>query len=80
MHLQVYSLKKTLFDGDVESINCKTTSGEITILNNHHPLITVLQGGTVKIVNSEGKEYYFPVRSGFAEILPKNGARLIVEE
>ena len=31
MKIGVYSLQKVLFEGDAKSVNCPTTSGEITI-------------------------------------------------
>ncbi|MDO8536806.1 MAG: F0F1 ATP synthase subunit epsilon [bacterium] len=80
MRLQIYSLKNKLFDGEAESINCETASGQITVLDDHRPLISMLKGGTIKIVDINQKEVYIPVSSGFLEVLPRNHARLIVEE
>jgi hypothetical protein len=56
MKLSVYSLKKILFQGDAQLLNCKTVMGEITVLDNHEPLITVLSKGPVKIVKSGTRE------------------------
>ena len=80
MKLGVYSLKKVLFQGEAEAINCKTASGEITILDNHRPLISILQPGTIKITNSAKKEQYIPVASGVLEVKEDNEARMLVEE
>ncbi len=80
MKLGVYSLKRVLFKNEAESVNCQTQSGEITILDHHRPLISVLKQGTMKIVDKGGKEVYIPVRSGFLEVLPENQVRMIVEE
>ena len=79
MHLSVYSLKQTLFDGEVESVNCTTTSGEITILHNHHPLITVLAKGIFTIIDKNEKKEYINVSSGFLEA-QNNKVSAIVEE
>ena len=79
MHLQVHSLKKTLFDGEAESINCKTTSGEITVLKNHRPLITALAPGVLTIVDKSEKKEYINVSSGFLEI-QNNRASIIINE
>ena len=80
MKLAIYSLKKILYQGDAESINCKTASGEITVLNHHRPLISTLEAGTIKILDKSGKEHYIPVSSGFLEVRTDNQTRLIVEE
>ena len=80
MKLSVYSLKKILFQGEAKSLNCKTIMGEITILDNHETLITVLASGIVKIADSQEKEHFFPIKSGFLEVKAGNEVRCIVEE
>lgn len=80
MRLQVYSLKNNIFDGEAASINCKTASGEITILDQHRPLISILKPGVMKIVDKTGKEAYINVSSGFLEVRSGNVARFLVEE
>lgn len=80
MKLTIYSLKKTLYAGEASAINCKTASGEITVLDHHRPIVSVLQPGTVHIVDSSKKDHYIPVQSGFLEVKNTNEARLLVEE
>ena len=80
MKLSIYSLQKTLYSGQAKSINCQTTAGEITILDNHRPLISIVRDGVIKIVDEKGKEYFVKAVSGFLEIKPENEARFIVEE
>jgi F-type H+-transporting ATPase subunit epsilon len=80
MKLNVYSLKKILFEGEASSVNCKTVSGEITILDNHRPLISMLVPGVLKITDAEQKESYFPVKSGFLEVQGGNQVRFIIDE
>lgn len=79
MKLSVYSLKKILFQGEAKAVNCKTSNGEITILDNHRPLISSLREGIIKVIDKNEKEYYIPVSSGFLEI-GGGLARFIVEE
>jgi len=80
MKLSIYSLKKILFQGEASLLNCKTATGEITVLNNHETFITVLASGIIKVVDNNKKENYFPVKSGFLEVKPNNEVRCIVEE
>ena len=80
MKLSIYSLKNILFQGDALSLNCKTVMGEITILDNHETLITVLSAGVMKVVDKEKKEYFFEIKSGFLEVKPSNEVRCIVEQ
>jgi len=80
MKLSVYSLKKILFQGDAQLLNCKTVVGEITVLDNHETFITVLSAGNIKIIDPDKKEHFFPIKSGFLEVKPDNEVRVIVEE
>jgi F-type H+-transporting ATPase subunit epsilon len=80
MHIGVYSLQKVLYQGDVESINCKTADGEITVLDHHRPLISILKKGVLKIVDREKKEHYIPIASGLLEVRSGDEAKFLVEE
>ena len=79
MKLSVYSLKKILFQGSAESLNCKTMVGEITILDNHESYIGVMTGGVAKIVDETKKEHFFEVKSGFLQVSKNNEVRCIIE-
>jgi len=80
MKLAIYSLKKVLYEGEVESVNCKTAMGEITVLAHHRPLISVLMPGTVKVTDVAKQEHYFPVQSGFLEVNAMNQVKIIADE
>ena len=80
MKLSIYSLKKIIYQGEVNLLNCQTALGEITILNRHKPLISVLKKGVVRIKDQNNQENYFQVSSGFLEVKSSNEARLLVEE
>lgn len=78
MKLGVYSLKKVLFQGDIVSLNCQTASGEITVLPHHRPLLTILTGGVLSIVDKNNKEHYIQIGSGFLEVTDHNESRIII--
>jgi len=61
-------------------LNCKTVAGEITVLDNHETLITVLSAGAIKVVDDKAGEHFFPIKSGFLEVKENNEVRCIVEE
>ena len=79
MKLSVYSLKKILFQGEAQLLNCKTMMGEITVLNNHQTLIGVLTKGVMKIVDTAKAEHFLEITSGFLEVCSNNEVRCIVE-
>jgi len=78
MKLGVYSLKKVLYQGTARAVNCKTEAGEITVLQHHRPLISVLQKGVIKITDENEKDHYIQVNAGFLEV-SNNDARIIVD-
>ena len=80
MKLGIYSLKKVLYQGQALSLNCKTLAGEITVLDDHRPLLSMLQRGALKIIDNNKKEQYIPIRSGFLEVRSNSEIRAIVEE
>lgn len=80
MTIGIYSLQKVLYQGEANSVNCKTRAGEITILDHHRPLISVIEKGTMTITDKAGKEHFIPVRSGFLEVQEGSRARFLVEE
>ena len=80
MKLSIYSLKDILFQGSAVLLNCQTDMGEITILNNHEALISVLSPGMIKIIDESKKEKFFQISSGFLEVKTGNEVRCIVEQ
>ncbi|MCX6721837.1 MAG: F0F1 ATP synthase subunit epsilon [Candidatus Staskawiczbacteria bacterium] len=80
MKLSIYSLKNILFQGSAVLLNCQTTTGEITVLDHHETLITVLTAGVIKIIDENKKEQFFPVKSGFLEVKSDNEVRAVVQE
>lgn len=80
MKLSIYSLEKILFQGEASLLNCKSVMGEITILDNHETLITVLSAGVIKILDNKKEEHFFPIKSGFLEVKENNEVRCIIEE
>ncbi len=71
MKLSVYTIKNTLFAGEVDKVIAKTAMGEITVLENHLPLITLLKGPALE-TEKKGKRNVIPVKSGFLEVRPES--------
>lgn len=78
MRVAVYSLDKIIYEGEASAVNAKTAVGEITILDHHRPLISVLAPGAIKVTGSDGDQF-FNVTGGFLEVEPQNRVRLLVE-
>lgn len=67
MKLRILSLKGIKYEGEVSGLNVKTSSGEITVLDNHRPLITSLKNGTAYIITKAGERVPVEIKSGFLE-------------
>lgn len=81
MKLSIYSLKNILFQGQATALNCRTEMGEITVLDNHEPLISVLAKGVIKVSTKDiDKDQYFEIKSGFVEVKPNNEVRCIIDQ
>jgi len=78
MELKVISLKGIEYQGEIKSVNAKTTSGEITVLDHHLPLITTLEKGRLIVTDKAGKEIIIPTDSGFLEVEAGNKAAALI--
>lgn len=74
MKLDIISPEKTLFSGEVDSVQLPGKEGSFGILNNHAPIIATLKKGTLK-VNNKGKESTFDINGGVVEV---NNNKVIV--
>lgn len=78
MKVDIISLKGVQYSGDVKSINAKTSSGEITVLDHHLPLITVLEKGQLVVKDMNNKETVIHTESGFLEVKEGNSAVALI--
>ena len=49
MYLEIVSPEATLFTGEVTSVTVPGVNGEFQMLNNHAPIVSLLQAGDVRI-------------------------------
>lgn len=52
MYLEIVSPEATLFSGEVNSVTVPGVEGEFQMLNNHAPIVSLLQEGHVKFEGS----------------------------
>jgi len=67
IQLKIITPERVLFDEDVDQVSLPTQQGEITVLPNHIPLITLLQAGEIQIVSKE-KTTPMVISGGFTEV------------
>ena len=79
MKLKIHSLKGVLFDGDAKRLTLPTEAGEITILDEHEPLIAMTKSGTAIVEDDEKKERFFEINSGFLEVKDTNEVLVLAD-
>jgi len=77
LQLRIVSPEKIEFDGAVENVLVPGTMGQFEILNDHAPIISTLQKGTVEYTTAEGKAS-LEILGGFVEV-QKNVVSLCIE-
>ena len=68
INFNIATPERVVFKDKVDSVTLPTKQGEITVLPNHVPLISVLQAGEI-VVRTGDKEFSMSVSGGFLEVL-----------
>jgi len=69
MFLEIITPDKKIFEGDVNLVQLPGSKGSFTLLQNHAPVISTLDKGTIKVVDVLGKTHYFSITGGVIENL-----------
>lgn len=78
MRFQIITPERVVFSDEVDQVSLMTTTGEITVLPHHIPLVTVLQPGELRY-KKNGEERVLAVSGGFAEIKADNTLTLLAD-
>lgn len=71
LHIQIITPEKTLIDQEASEVVVPTTSGELTILPHHVPIVTQIAPGIV-VIKHNGKEETLAIDGGFIEVTDKS--------
>lgn len=66
--LTIVTAEQKVYDGDIEMLVAPTPDGEIGILTNHHPLVTKLGPGAIRVVKTDKTEELLFTSGGFLEV------------
>src|SRR3972149_6194432 len=78
MTFQLISPERVVFEGEVEKVTVNTTSGQITILPNHLPLVSTIEAGEL-LVTQQGKTYPLAIAGGFVEVRKPNTVLIMAD-
>ncbi len=64
MKVTISKPDSTLYEGEARLVQLPGTGGKFEILENHAPIISSLQKGTLRLLDNDGKEHLFEIRGG----------------
>ena len=80
MKLAIYALQSVIFEGDVTRVTLPTPNGEITLLDGHLPLVTIVSRGAVRFRLPNGEESATFLEGGVFEMRPGSEAVMLADE
>jgi F-type H+-transporting ATPase subunit epsilon len=84
MFLEIVTPEASLFKGEVDSVLVPGVNGEFQMLNNHAPIVSLLQKGNVKIFGnisiSEANLKKFDTKDKGCTLLPINSGTIELKE
>ncbi len=67
MNLEIITPGKKLYQDEVKRVRLPGSNGLFEILNNHAPIISTLEKGTIRIIDMNNREITFDVTGGIVE-------------
>ena len=71
LSIKIVTPERIVFEDEADSLSVMTENGEITVLPNHVPLVSLLRAGEMRLMDS-GKESALAVSTGLIEVRPGN--------
>ncbi|PIX61860.1 ATP synthase F1 subunit epsilon [Candidatus Uhrbacteria bacterium CG_4_9_14_0_2_um_filter_41_50] len=78
INLKIVTPERTVFEDSVDSISVMTEIGEITILPNHAPLVSLLRSGEMRLKDG-GNESLLAVSTGLIEVRNENSVVVLAD-
>lgn len=69
LNLEVITPAKKAYEGTVQSVTVPGTLGSFQILFNHAPILSALDIGEMKVVDSANNKTYYAISGGTVEVL-----------
>lgn len=79
MQLKIYTMRRTVYEGEASRVTLPTEVGEVTVLDNHEPYVTILQHGKLRY-EAAGAEQNVAIKGGFLEVRENNEVRILADE
>ena len=67
MFLEIVTPEKKIYQGEVARVRLPGSNGLFEILNNHAPIISTLEKGTIRVIDSKHETLKFHIEGGIVE-------------
>lgn len=78
MTLKIVTPERIVFEDSVDSISVMTENGEITVLPNHVPLVSLLKAGEMRLKDGSTSSL-LAVSTGLIEVRPNNTVIILAD-
>jgi F-type H+-transporting ATPase subunit epsilon len=68
LQVELVAADRTVWSGQATMVSAKTAEGDIGILRNHMPVLSLLVDGVVEITPTEGEKLFGAVDGGFLSV------------
>lgn len=68
MKVEILTPEKKLYSGEANLVKVPGTKGSFEILTKHAPLISTLEKGKIKIIDSHNQTVFFEISGGVVEV------------
>ncbi len=68
MTVEILTLESVLLSTEAKSVVVPGKSGRFEMLNNHAPIISILQQGTIKVIDNNNQEKSIEISGGSIEM------------
>ncbi len=68
MQLEITSPERRIYEGEVALVQLPGAMGSFEILKNHAPLIAILEGGKIKVIDSERNLFHIEIPGGVVQV------------
>lgn len=68
MKVEIITPEKSLFEGEAKLVQLPGIDGSFEIMNNHAPLISILNVGKIKVIDINGNKLFYDIAGGMIEV------------
>ena len=72
MNIEIVTPDKNIYSGEIKLVKLPGTDGSFEILKNHAALISTLEKGEIKVIDTNNDIKFFDIKDGVVEVLNNN--------